>query len=84
MKELELFFSNSGILHFKNGDTFKGWFSPDYQQRIGELTRWSHYGLKTSGQWHGGLMNGLMVMENEFGGYEKICNKTGNIILSML
>jgi len=62
---------SSGILHFKNGDTFKGWFSSDFQQRIGVLTRWSHYGLKTSGQWHGGLMDGLMVMENEFGGYEE-------------
>lgn len=68
---------NSGILHFKNGYTFKGWFTPDFQQRIGQLTKWSHCGLKTSGQWSRGLLDGLIVNENEYGGYEEAYYRAG-------
>jgi len=67
----------SGILTFKNQDTFKGWFSEDFQNRIGVLTRWSGDGLKTTGIWRKGKLEGQAWIENAFGGYEETCFKDG-------
>ena len=70
-------FCDSGILTFKNQDTFKGWFSEDFQNRIGVLTRWSGDGLKTTGIWRKGKLEGQAWIENAFGGYEETCFKDG-------
>jgi len=68
----------SGTLHLEDGSTFKGWFSDDFQNRIGVLTPWSSKSSRTTtGRWTNGMLNGLVWIENEYGGYEETYFKNG-------
>ena len=67
-----------GTLHLEDGSTFKGWFSDDFQNRIGVLAPWSSKSFRTTtGRWINGKLEGLVWIENEYGGYEETYFKNG-------
>ena len=67
-----------GTLHLEDGSIFKGWFSDDFENRIGVFTPWSSKSARTTtGRWVNGLLEGLVWIENEYGGYEETFFRNG-------
>lgn len=68
----------SGTVRFTNKDTFKGHFSPDMTRRIGTCQKNLKFNcLGTTGTWNSGLLDGMAVLENAYGGYEETYFKRG-------
>ena len=65
-----------GTVRFNNKDTFKGYFSPDMKKRIGTCHKNKNYS-GTTGTWNSGLLDGMAVVENSYGGFEETYFKRG-------
>ena len=68
----------SGTVRFTNKDNFKGHFSHDMKMRIGTCQKNLKFNcLGTTGKWNSGLLDGMAVIENSYGGYEETFFKRG-------
>jgi histone-lysine N-methyltransferase SETD7 len=69
---------SAGTVVFHNKDIFRGLFSSDMKKRIGTCHKKQKSSfLGTTGTWNSGLLEGLAVIENPYGGYEETYYRQG-------
>ena len=75
--------NSSGEFTCQNGDYFEGQFFGSVGDRSGHLTKPRESGCFTVGLWKSGLMEGIVDMETEGGGWKRAAFKQVTILLSL-